>query len=68
MALYKLFFLRDGEPIGQLSRRCAGDADAIEAARQVSEEYTVEVYQDGRLVGCVMRDGRDSVAADGLTL
>ena len=58
MASYKLLFLRDGEPIGQLSRHCADDADAIEAARQVSEEYTVEVCQDGRLVARVMRDGR----------
>ena len=53
MAVYRLFFIRDGEPVGQITRHCSDDLDALDAARQMSRDYTVEVYAETRLVARV---------------
>ena len=53
MALYKLFLLRHGEPVGQISRDCADDLDALDVARSVCGDHAVEVYCNDNLIARV---------------
>jgi hypothetical protein len=55
MSLYRLFLFRQGEFICRVSRHCGDDLEAVGAARQICEEYTIEVYHDKRLVARVKR-------------
>jgi hypothetical protein len=50
MALYKIFLMRDGEPVEEIERDFAEDLDALEAARALARDHVVEVYSDIRLV------------------
>ena len=63
MRLYRLFLFRDGEFICRVSRHCGDDLEAVGAARQICEEYTIEVYYDKRLVARVKRHDK-SLNAD----
>jgi hypothetical protein len=56
MPLYKLFLVREGEPVGHVNRHLPRDQDAMNAARSFCPDYVVEVYEDVRLVGRV-KDG-----------
>jgi len=53
MAMYRLFLIRDGEPMAQVLRDCADDLDAPELARTLCTKHVVEVYCYERLVARV---------------
>lgn len=53
MALYELVLLRDGELVDKVSRVCADDLDALEAARAFCGDHAVELYCDGKLIARV---------------
>jgi len=53
VALYKLFLLRPGEPVVQISRDCADDLDALDVARSVCGNHAVEVYCNDNLIARV---------------
>jgi len=53
MASYQLFLFRDGELVGKVSRHCADDLDALEAARKLCGDHAVELYCDGKLIARV---------------
>jgi hypothetical protein len=56
MATYKLFLIRDGSPVSSLELECAGDLCALDAAHERCTDYSVEVWEDGRLVARVNRN------------
>ena len=51
MASYRLFLFRHGEIIGKVDRHCADEIEIFETARALCRRaYTVEIYQETRLV------------------
>ena len=51
MASYRLFLFRQGEIIGKVDRHCAEENEIFETARALCRRaYTVEIYQETRLV------------------
>ena len=53
MALYSFFHVHTSELVHTLDRDCAHDLDALDAARGLYEDHTIEVYDDARFVGRV---------------
>ena len=67
MALYTLFFIRDGALVSQARHDLGGDCEAVEAARAQCDGYTVEIYLDTRLVARVKQGEDQPFAATDLT-
>ena len=53
MRLYSLFRFRSSELFDRLDREYADDLDALDAAQELCNEHTVEVYDANRFVARV---------------
>ena len=53
MAVYRLYLYRHGELAAKMNRHCADDMDALEAARGLCRDYSIEVYLEERLIARV---------------
>jgi hypothetical protein len=64
MTLYSLFLFRNGKPAGKVSRHCADDLDALDAARRLCADHTVEVYCDNMLIARVKQGDQPPAVTD----
>jgi hypothetical protein len=53
LGLYSLFRFRASELVDRLDREYADDLDALDAAQELCNEHTVEVYDANRFVARV---------------
>ena len=56
MTTYTLFLLQDGNPVKKIHVECGDDLDALDAARPLASNLTVEVYDAVRLVARVKKN------------
>jgi hypothetical protein len=55
MAFYSFLFIRDGQSMYQTGQDHADDLDALEEAENLSGEFEVEVWRQGRLVARIKK-------------
>jgi hypothetical protein len=64
---YSLYILRrSGRLVREIEVECANDADAIDLAQQLVDDYDVELWQLDLMVGRFESSGRTTTASDAL--
>jgi len=67
VAVYKLFLLRDGDPVRKIQIECPDDLDALDAACALARDRTVEVHTGERFVARVKAGDEPPNLKDGQT-
>jgi hypothetical protein len=48
---YRLTFISQGQPFHSVEHECHDDLEALALARQFADDFDVEIWEEGRLIG-----------------